>query len=66
MDIYNNTKVIAVGLGLLTVATNTIGLVILLTSVILYTLSNISKETSLQIKQMNNNFNHSMNVGTKP
>jgi glycosyltransferase involved in cell wall biosynthesis len=66
MDIYNNTKVIAVGLGLLTVATTTIGLVILLTSVILYTLSNISKEASLQSRQMNNNFNRSIDVETKP
>jgi glycosyltransferase involved in cell wall biosynthesis len=65
MDIYNNTKVIAVGLGLLTVATSTIGLVILLTSIILYTISYISKEASLQNKQMNN-FNRSMDVGTKP
>ena len=66
MDTYNNTKIIAVGLGLLTVATTTIGLVILLTSVILYTLSNISKEVSLQSKQINNNFNRSMDVRTKP
>jgi|SRR5919112_2703093 hypothetical protein len=65
MDIYNNTKVIAIGLCLLSVATNTIGLFILLTSIILYTLSNISKETLLQSKQMNN-FNRYMNVGTKP
>jgi glycosyltransferase involved in cell wall biosynthesis len=63
IDIYNNTKVIAVGLGLLTIATNTIGLFIILTSIILYTLSNISKEASLQSKQMNN-FNRSMDVGT--
>ena len=43
MEIYNNTKVIAVGLGLFTVATNTIGLFILLTSIILYTLSTSQK-----------------------
>jgi hypothetical protein len=69
IDIYNNTKEIAVGLGLLTVASTTIGLFILLTSIILYTLSNISKEvllqSKLQSKQMNN-FNRSMDVNTKP
>jgi hypothetical protein len=63
IDIYNNTKVIAVGLDLFTVATNTIGLFILLTFIILYTLSNISKEVALQSKQMHN-FNRSMDVGT--
>jgi hypothetical protein len=65
MDIYNNTKVIAVGLGLFTVVTNTIGLFILLTSIILYTLSNISKEALLQSKQMNK-LNRYMTIGTKP
>ena len=65
MDIYNNTKVIAVGLGLLTVATSTIGLVIILASIILYSLSNISKEALLQNRQMNN-FTRSMDVDTKP
>jgi glycosyltransferase involved in cell wall biosynthesis len=65
MDIYNNTKVITVGLGLLTVASSTIGLVVILASVILYTLSNISKEMLLQSKQMDN-FHRATDVGTKP
>ena len=59
MDIYNNTKMITLGLGLLAVATSTICLAVLLFFIILYTLSNISDEALLQSKQMKN-FNRIM------
>jgi hypothetical protein len=40
-DIFNATRIIPTGLGMFTVATSVIGLVLLMTSVILYTMSKI-------------------------
>jgi hypothetical protein len=65
MNIYNNTRMINVGLGLLAVATSTIGHVVLLFYIILYTISNISEESLLQSKQMDN-FNRIMHANAKP
>ena len=44
LDIFNATRFIPVGLGMFTVATTVIGLVILLGSLFLYSLSTISKQ----------------------
>jgi glycosyltransferase involved in cell wall biosynthesis len=41
LDIFNSTRMIPIGLGMFTVATSTMGLVMLMTSVILYTMSKL-------------------------
>lgn len=43
LDIFNATRIIPTGLGMLTVGTAVIGLVLLMTSVILYTISKLFK-----------------------
>jgi glycosyltransferase involved in cell wall biosynthesis len=47
LDIFNTTRLFPVGLGMFTVATTVIGLVILLGSIFLYSLSAVSKKISV-------------------
>jgi hypothetical protein len=67
LDIFNNTRFIPTGLGMLTIATSVIGLVLLLGSMFLYTLSSVSKEILTHIRGIDNSLAEKTraNIGSK-
>ena len=64
LDIFNATRAIPSGLGMFTIATVVIGLVLLLSSFFLYTLSTISKEVLLRTRE-NRSYAETKSLGSK-